>query len=229
MSAHILRRLLERGTFRPRGKVEIFRDGELVSRSRNLVVTNGYIAMASLMAGGAIDQSVSVAGFGSGTAAPALTDADLGAEPKYYNAVSGHTFPSSGEVQFTIDLTVGVDYAAAGITVTEVGLFGNTGAIALPSYVGTGIPAWAASTAYAVGQMVTDSNGNVQRCTTAGESGAAAPAWATVIGSTTADNTAVWTMIAGHSVPSPMWAHALVSAFDFTGSAGYTETWTISI
>lgn len=214
---------------RARGKVEIFREGVLVSRSRNLVVDSAYVAMASLMAGGSATQAVAAAGFGSGTTAPALTDTDLSGEPKYYNAVGGHTFPSSGEVQFTIDLTAGVDYAAAGITVTEVGLFGNTGAIALPSYVGSGIAAWAAATVYAVGQMVSDSNGRIQRCTTAGTSGAAAPAWATVIGNTTADNSVVWTLIAGNSIPAPMWAHASVAAFDFTGSAGYTETWTISL
>ena len=214
---------------RARGKVEIFCEGVLISRSRNLVVDSAYVAMASLMSGGASNQAVAAAGFGSGTTAPALTDTDLGGEPKYYNAVGGHTFPAAGEVQFTIDLTVGVDYAAAGITVTEVGLFGNSAAIALPNYVGTGIAAWAASTAYTVGQMVIDSFGHIERCTTAGTSGTAAPAWATVIGNTTADNTAVWTVIAGNSIPGPMWAHASVAAFDFTGSAGYTETWTISL
>lgn len=212
---------------RPTGRVEIFRDGRLVSRSRNLVVTAAATAMANLAAGVTAGQYVSVAGFGSGTTAPQLTDTDLSAEPKYYNAVQGHTFPSAGEVEFTINLVAGTDYAAAGITVTEVGLFGNSAAVLMPSYVGTGIAAWGASTAYTVGQMATDSNGNVQRCTTAGTSGSAAPVWSTAIGATTTDNTVTWTMIAGHTVPSPMWAHAQVTAFDFTGSSTYTETWTI--
>lgn len=224
-----IQNLLSRGTFKPRGRVEVFCDGELVSRSRNLVVASGLGAMANLIAGVTAGQSVSVAGFGSGSTAPASGDTDLGTEPKYYNAVGGHTFPSNGEVQFTFGLTVAVDYAAAGITVTEVGLFGNAAAMALPSYVGTGIAAWAASTAYAVGALVTDSNGRVQRCTTAGRSGSAAPAWATVIPNTTTDNTVTWTLVATNSVPSPMWAHALVSAFDFTGAADYTLTWTIDV
>lgn len=221
--------LASRKGFRPRGRVEVFRDGKLISRSRNLIVDGAYGAMANLAAGVTAGQSVAIAAFGSGTVAPAATDTDLGAAPKYYNAVGGHTFPSNGEVQFTLGLTVAVDYAAAGITVSEVGLFGNSGAIALPSYVGSGIAAWVASKAYAVGALATDSNGRVQRCTTAGTSGSAAPAWATVIGNTTTDNTVTWTLVAGNAVPSPMWAHALVSAFDFTGAADYTLTWTIDV
>lgn len=50
---------------------------------------------------------------------------------------------------------------------------------------------WAANTAYALNAEIVDSNGNVQKVTTAGTSGAAAPAWAT--SGTTSDNTVVWT------------------------------------
>src|SRR5271166_5966666 len=50
---------------------------------------------------------------------------------------------------------------------------------------------WAASAAYAVGQLVVDTNQNVQVVTTAGTSGTAAPAWATT--GTTSDGTVTWT------------------------------------
>ena len=40
-------------------------------------------------------------------------------------------------------------------------------------------PAWTASTVYALNALVLDSNGNVQKATTAGTSGAAAPTWST--------------------------------------------------
>jgi phage gp36-like protein len=53
---------------------------------------------------------------------------------------------------------------------------------------------WAASTAFAVGALIIDSNGNVQQCTTAGTSGSATPAWPTVRGTTVTDGTVVWTL-----------------------------------
>ena len=70
--------------------------------------------------------------------------------------------------------------------------------------------AWAASTAYTVGQTVSDSYGNVQNCTTAGTSGSSAPTWPTastpgtgigsaaiqpVVGATTTDGTAKWSLV----------------------------------
>jgi len=60
--------------------------------------------------------------------------------------------------------------------------------------------AWAASTSYSVGDIVRASalqaTGLVFRCTTAGTSASSEPTWATTIGTTVADNTAVWTAIA---------------------------------
>lgn len=58
--------------------------------------------------------------------------------------------------------------------------------------------AWAASTAYAVGDYVTASSydGRIYECTTAGTSGPSSPgepSWNTTIGATTSDNTVVWT------------------------------------
>tara|TARA_Y100000004_G_scaffold184573_1_gene233767 strand:+ start:377 stop:1270 length:894 start_codon:yes stop_codon:yes gene_type:complete len=59
------------------------------------------------------------------------------------------------------------------------------------------VAAWTASTAFAVGDIrraTTEQNsGLVFRCTTAGTSASSEPAWPTDIGSTTTDNTVVWT------------------------------------
>jgi hypothetical protein len=55
-------------------------------------------------------------------------------------------------------------------------------------------PKWQASTSYAIGDTIVDSNGNIAQCTTAGTSGAAAPTWATTVGKTTADGGVVWTL-----------------------------------
>ena len=54
--------------------------------------------------------------------------------------------------------------------------------------------AWVASTAVVPYWWTIDSNGNLQKCTTAGTTGAAAPTWATTVGAATTDGTAVWTL-----------------------------------
>lgn len=211
----------------PKGEVRLYRDDVLIYRTANLVVNAAAPAMANLAAGASTGHFISAVGFGSGTAAPAVTDTDLGAAPKYYNAVGGSNFPGSGEAQFSCSLSAS-DYAAVGMTVTEMGLFANSSSIALPASVGAGIAAWAAGNNYTVGALVTDSNGGIEQCTTAGESGGAAPTWATAIGANTTDGNAAWTLIAIDAIPQPLWAHALVSPFAFTGESGYTLSWTIS-
>lgn len=56
------------------------------------------------------------------------------------------------------------------------------------------VTAWKASTVYAVGQVVLDTNGNLQRVTTAGTSAAAMPTWVTTNGGVTSDGaTLKWT------------------------------------
>ena len=47
----------------------------------------------------------------------------------------------------------------------------------------------------ASGQQLVDPNGNIQQCSTAGTTGAAAPTWATALNATTADGTAVWKLV----------------------------------
>jgi hypothetical protein len=57
------------------------------------------------------------------------------------------------------------------------------------------VPTWLATTAYALNDLIVDSNGNVQQVTTAGTSGATRPNWSTTIGGVTPGaGTVVWTM-----------------------------------
>ena len=51
---------------------------------------------------------------------------------------------------------------------------------------------WTKGTNYPAGAFVIDGNGAVQVVTTAGASGATAPAWNSTVGATTADNTVTW-------------------------------------
>lgn len=98
---------------------------------RNLIVNAAAVPRAKLLGGDVADEPISVAGFGSGTAQPTLADTVLTA-PAYYNAIASHSYPQAGQVQFNWQLVSGTDTGAYGMTFTEMGLFANTGAIALP-------------------------------------------------------------------------------------------------
>jgi phage tail sheath protein FI len=77
-------------------------------------------------------------------------------------------------------------------------LFAVPGALPLwdPSWMVQAQPQWTASTVETAGNLIVDSNGNTQKVTTAGTTGTSTPAWGRTLGSTTADGTAVWTLIA---------------------------------
>ena len=97
----------------------------------------------------------------------------------------------------------------------------------------TAVTAWAASTAYSVGdirrQLAAPTVGQerVFRCTTAGTSGGAEPApWTLTVGGTTNDNTAVWTEITGNSTygwtaPHARLANAFASGWMAAGDTCY--------
>ena len=237
----------DKGAHRPKGIVRLYeseltpwrpripgplrwRRGKLLWERENLFVNSGLPALASLMAGVTAGEYALAVGFGSGSTTPALTDTDVTA-PKYYNAVGGHTIVGPA-VTFNFALTLNVDYGATGITIEEFGLYANTGAATLPAAIGTTNPSWAASTAKTVGNLIVDSNGNIQRCTTAGNTGISAPAWAATIGATTNDSaggaTAVWTLVALHTAPTPMMAHVLTPSFLFENAGTYQGTWTFT-
>jgi hypothetical protein len=214
-------------TMRPKGFVRLYRRRELIWEGQNLFVNAGLPALANLIAGVTTGQFVTAIGFGSGPASPTVTDTALTANPAYYNAIVSHSFPSSGSVQFNYALAP-ADYGALGITIQELGLFANAGAAALPAAIGTSNPAWSAATAEAVGSLIVDSNGSLQRCTTAGTSGSSAPVWATTLGATTNDGSVVWTLAALHLAPGPMIAHVEVPAFPYNGTSQYSGTWTLT-
>jgi hypothetical protein len=145
-----------------------------LSGSGGICLSTAACALANLIAGITAGQSVTAMGFGSGASAPGASDTGLSAAPAHYNAIGSYSFPSPGSVQFNYSLQT-TDYGASGMTIQELGLFANSGAVALPSAVGTTNPQWSASVARTLGATLIDANGNVQRCTTAGTSGSSAP------------------------------------------------------
>ena len=205
---------------RPKGLVRLFKQGQLLWECENLFVNSGLPALANLIAGISAGQYVTAIGFGSGTAAPAATDTTLSATPAYYNAIGAHAFPSPGAVQFNYSLTT-TDYGANGITIQELGLFANSANVSLPAAVGTANPGWTADTAHAVGDLIVDGNGNLQRCATAGTTGSASPAWATTLDGATSDGGVTWTLTAFHSAPALLIAHVSVPAFAYNGAGNY--------
>jgi hypothetical protein len=219
--------------FAARGIVRLYEGRKLLWERENLVVNAGLTALANLLGGVSSGEFVMAVGFGSGSTAPSAGDTALGATPTYYRAVSGVTVGPSGgvaagSVQFTYALNA-TDYAANPLTIAELGLFGNTGSAIFPAAIGTTNPSWAAAHAYTVGNLIVDSNGNIQRCTTAGTSGGTAPAWASTSAATTTDNTAVWTLVAKSTAPVPMISHVVVPAFPYTGAGNFSGSWTISM
>jgi lambda family phage minor tail protein L len=81
------------------------------------------------------------------------------------------------------------------------------------------VAAWAASTAFAVGDIrrasVAQNSGLVFKCTTAGNSASAEPAWPTDIGSTVTDGTAEWTAISSvYADLSGLAINAIIELFE---------------
>ena len=212
---------------RPRGMVRLYGDGRLIWERPNLFVNAGLPALANLIAGVSAGQYVTAMGYGSGATPPVTTDVSLTSTPAYYNAIGAHSFPSSGSVQFAYSLLT-TDYGASGLTIQELGLLANTANVSLPSAQGTANPIWAATTTKSIGNLIVDANGNIQRCTVAGTTGASAPTWSTSLSGTTVDNSVTWTLVSFHQAPGPLIAHVTVPAFAYSGGGNYSGTWTLT-
>lgn len=79
--------------------------------------------------------------------------------------------------------------------------------------------AWQPNTFYSNSLVVVDSNGNLQKTTTAGKSGTAQPIWNNVLNGTTTDGTVTWTMI--QTAASMVWkAHTQYDPGHFLIAAG---------
>jgi hypothetical protein len=59
----------------------------------------------------------------------------------------------------------------------------------------TGLGSWAATTAYALSQMIKDANNNTELCLAAGTSGSTAPSWPSAPGPALSDGGAAWLFV----------------------------------
>lgn len=99
---------------------------------------------------------------------------------------------NAGPVPITV-----VNSAVIGL-VGSAPLFAVSGALRLwdPSSLVQAQPGWAPSHAQIVGDLIQDSNGNTQLCTSAGTTGSSTPNWQRTLTATTADGSVIWTMLA---------------------------------
>ena len=224
---------------RPKGIVRFYegadwRRGRLLWERENIVTNAGLTALANLIGANPDGNAVSLVGFGSGNTPVAPADTALSTTPAYYNAVASITIGpaggvAAGSVQFAYQLLT-TDYAANPLTIQELGLFGNSASIVVPSLVGSALSSWQAGHPYSLGNLIVDSNSNIQRCTVAGTSQSpTAPVWSTTIGGTVGDGGATWTCIARHSVPTPLIAHVVVPSFPYTGGGNFSGSWILSM
>jgi phage tail sheath protein FI len=101
-------------------------------------------------------------------------------------------FANGGQQAYIVRLTDGTATPAA-LDITGL-VFDSSAkpAASTVTIISNSVSAWVASTSYSLGDLVTDSNNAVQRCTTAGYSAATAPAaWATTAGAITTDDNGI--------------------------------------
>lgn len=141
---------------------------------------------------------------GSSLATMSLAHANLNSSPTMGTlstpvaGATGGSEPGWASTPGTYTLDAGVVWVCRGPATQGWGIAAPTIA---PSVISTALPAvyppWQGSTVYSPLLAIVDSNGNVQQLTQSGTTGSAQPAWATVTGATTADGSAIWTMLGG--------------------------------
>ena len=99
----------------------------------NLFVNAGRPALAALLGGDTTGEFAAAVGFGSGLAAPAVTDTALTA-PGYYKVLDSHSEDGNGSVTLNWSLTT-ADTGAQGITIQELAIFANHATAGLPGTI----------------------------------------------------------------------------------------------
>ena len=113
-------------------RIRLIERGRLVwtHEGRNLFVNAGRPALAALLGGDTTGEFAAAVGFGSGSAAPSVTDTAL-TSAAYYKVLDGHSEDGNGSLTLNWSLTT-ADTGAQGITIQELALFANHGSAGLP-------------------------------------------------------------------------------------------------
>jgi hypothetical protein len=218
---------------RPKGYVRMWarkpgcRFWTLIDEGPNLFVNAGLPALASLLGGVTSGEYGIATGFGSSGTPETVNDTSL-TGPSYYNAIVSASEDGAGSVTFSWGIQAS-DYGAVGLTVAELGLFANTGSVTLPIVAGSNAAIWTASTAEVAGNLIQDSNGNIQQvATVTGDAltGGSAPTWATALNTTTTDNHVTWTLVClAGTAPTPMLARRTITPVNIPSGFQLGGTW----
>lgn len=142
-----------------------------------------------------------------------------------YTYADANQYWDSGGTGVGTDEVTGTGYTAGGITLA------NKAVTLVDSGSAT---AWAATTAYAVGDIVRKvaDNGHIYRCISAGTSGGSEPAWSTATGVDVTDNTVTWEeagsgFVKFDNTVEPEWTSSTITAryavVYVTGTAGVAD------
>jgi hypothetical protein len=119
---------------RPTGivRIRLVERGRIIwtHEGRNLFVNAGRPALAALLGGDTTGEFAAAVGFGSGSAAPSVTDTAL-TSAAYYKALDSHSEDGNGSLTLNWSLTT-ADTGAQGITIQELAIFANHASAALP-------------------------------------------------------------------------------------------------
>src|ERR1051325_6147463 len=136
----------------------------------------------------------------------------------YFQQVDNHLYWADGTDARR--LILGLD----GLSSLPWGLQPPTTAPGVAQVPVSGFSSWVASTFYNPSLLLLDSNGNLQKLTTAGTTGGSEPAWSTVVGNTTNDGSAVWTCQGtGTRATSHAYATGAYIRVSFTKTLSYQQ------
>lgn len=152
---------------------------------------NGQTGTVTTVNSGSVVFSTSITGHASygPTADTGLWTATQGGTP-----VTGGSQPSWNVSLLGTTNDNTAQWTNRGSTIENWGIAAPTTAPTIAVQSGNNV-SWQSNTFYSNDQVVVDSNGNLQKVTTAGISGASTPAWAVTDGLTTNDGTVVWTQL----------------------------------
>jgi hypothetical protein len=115
------RKVRPKGTF----EMKVLRSGVVIDeyRDNNLIVNGAFFQLARLVGNNTTGRSITKIGFGTGNAAPAVTDTEL--TDQYLRQVSGYSFPEElidGGVPVVISWVLPTG-EGNGMSIAEFGLF----------------------------------------------------------------------------------------------------------
>ncbi len=119
-------KIVERSSLRGVFRLNVYRNGELIDtyEDNNLIVSAAKVSLAALLSGDGASKIVTKIAFGTNGTAPASSDTAI--TGAYTKNVVGHSYPATGQVEFSWNLLTG---EANGMQIKEFGLISEDGTL----------------------------------------------------------------------------------------------------